>query len=177
MVDVILASTPERSDFVSKLIPNWVSFTVQLGALVVLIIVVMIFAYKPVRKIIEKRKDYIESNIKNSEISVTKANENYKQSEEAVLASKKKAQEILLAAEKEATVLKEKVMEETKQEVSKMKTAAQEDIEQSRKDAQEDIRKEMVSLAVSASEEILKREVNEKDNARLADDFIKELKK
>ena len=51
-------------DFTSKLIPNWPSFVTQLAALVVLIIVVIVFAYKPVKKILKKRQDHIEENIK-----------------------------------------------------------------------------------------------------------------
>ena len=45
----------KSSDFTDKLIPNWVSFVVQLAALIVLILIVFIFAYKPVKKIIKKR--------------------------------------------------------------------------------------------------------------------------
>ena len=54
-------------DFTSKLIPNWVSFVTQLGALVVLVTVVIIFGYKPIKKIIAKRQDYIEQNIRDAE--------------------------------------------------------------------------------------------------------------
>lgn len=173
----LLAELPNKNDYVSKLIPNWVSFTTQLAALVVLIIGVIIFAYKPVKKIINKRKDYIEDNIRQSEINKVKANANFKASEESIIASQKKAQEILLKAEEDAGKIKQQVIDETKLEVSKMKDEAQKDIEQSKIDATEEIRKEMVSLALTTSKEILKREVNEKDNARLAEQFIKELEK
>ena len=56
-----------------------------------------------------------------------------------------------------------------------MKEAAEEDIQRSQQEALESIRKEMVNLALSASSEILKREVNEKDNARIAEDFIRSI--
>lgn len=49
-------SLPNKDDYISKIIPNWVSFTAQLGALIVLIIMIIIFAYKPVKKIIKKGK-------------------------------------------------------------------------------------------------------------------------
>ena len=64
---------------------------------------------------------------------------------------------------------------EAKEEVKEMKLAAQDDIEQAKVDALNDIRNEMVNVALSASKEILKREVDEKDNARLAEDFINRL--
>ena len=47
----------------------------------------------------------------------------------------------------------------------------------SKEEAKEEIRQEMVSVALAASEEVLKREVNEKDNARIVENFIKDMDK
>ena len=81
--------------FISKLVPNWVSFVMQLAALVVLIVVVIIFAYKPVKKIIQKRQDYIEENIKEAEKSKATWQENELKSKETVLASERTAADIV----------------------------------------------------------------------------------
>ena len=56
-----------------------------------------------------------------------------------------------------------------------MKIAAEQDIEQAKQDALKDIRNEMVSVALTASKEILKREVDSEDNTKLAEDFINRL--
>ena len=55
-----------------------------------------------------------------------------------------------------------------------MKREADEDIIKSKQDALEEIQKEMVSIALDASKEVLKREVSEEDNKRLLEEFIKE---
>ena len=67
------------------------------------------------------------------------------------------------------------MMEEARSEVKDMKIAAEQDIEQAKQDALNDIRKEMVNVALTASKEILKREVDQDDNTRLAEDFINRL--
>lgn len=175
--DVEGMALPTKDDFISKLIPNWVSFVAQLAALIVLIIVVIIFAYKPVKKIIEKRKDYIEDNIRQAEISKARASENLLKSEEMVIASEKKANEIIAEASNTAKAERNKILDETAVLVSKMKDDAEAEIEKSKEDAKEEIRKEMVDLALDASSAILKREVNDKDNERLADEFIRSVKK
>lgn len=167
----------DSSDFTSKLIPNWVSFVTQLAALIVLITIVIIFAYKPVKKIINKRQNYIESNIKDSEISKAKWKENEIKSEETVLLSKKEAANIISEAKKQATIEREAIISDTNLEVAKMKDDAKKDIARMEKEAEEEIRKEIISVALDASKEILTREVSEKDNARLVDEFIKEVKK
>ena len=164
-------------DFTSKLIPNWVSFVTQLGALVVLIAVVMIFGYKPIKKIITKRQDYIEQNILDAEKAKATWQENEKKSEETVLASNRTAANIVAEAKDAALKEKAKILEETALEVEKMKLEAENDIARMELEAQEEIKKEMVNIALDASKELLGREINSKDNTRLIEEFIDEVKK
>ena len=165
------------SDFTSKLIPNWPSFVAQLGALLVLILVVIVFAYKPVKKIVEKRQDYIEKNIKDAEEAKANWQENETKSKATVLASNRAAADIVAEAKKEAEQEKAKILEEASIEVEKMKKDAENDIARMEKEAEESIRQEMVSIALDASKELLGREVNSSDNSRLIEEFIEEVKK
>lgn len=165
------------NDFTSKLIPNWPSFVAQLGALLVLILVVIVFAYKPVKKIVEKRQDYIEKNIKDAEEAKANWQENETKSKATVLASNRAAADIVAEAKKEAEQEKAKILEEASIEVEKMKKDAENDIARMEKEAEESIRQEMVSIALDASKELLGREVNSSDNSRLIEEFIEEVKK
>ena len=164
-------------DFTSKLIPNWPSFLAQVGALIVLIIVVIIFAYKPVKKIITKRQDYIENNIKEAEKSKAQWQENELKSKETVLASQRTAADIVAEAKVDALKQKAIIIEETQKEVTKMKMDAENDIARMEKEAEESIRKEIVNVALDASSELLGREVSSKDNARLLEEFVEDIKK
>ena len=176
---VVLADIGEViKEYINKnLIPNWASFVVQFAALVIMILVVFFVAYKPVRFMLKKRADYVENNIRESELAKAEAEKNAKKSEEILIASKKEAKEIVAAAKVTAVDNQKAMLEETQLEISKMKTQAEADIERSKLEAKEEIRQEMVSGALAASEEFLKREVNEKDNARLVENFIKDMDK
>jgi len=166
------------TEYINKsLIPSWVSFVVQLAALVIMLVVVILVAYKPVKKMLTKRADYVENNIRESELAKAEAEKNVTASQEALIASKKEAADIIANAKATATSSQKAIIEETQLEVNKMKALAEEDIANSKQEAREEIRKEMVSVALAASEEVLKREVNEKDNARVVEDFIKDLDK
>ena len=167
----------KSSDFTDKLIPNWVSFVTQLGALLVLVLVVILFAYKPVKKILKERQDYIEKEIKDAEDSKAIWQENQIKSETTVLESHKQAALIIDEAKKTALKEREKILEETASDVERMKIEAEDDIARMELEAQEDIRKEMVNIALEASKELLGREVNSKDNARLIEEFIVDTKK
>ncbi len=163
--------------FINKLIPNWPSFVAQLGALIVLIVVFLIFGYKPVKKILKKRQDHIESQIKDAEDSKAKWQENELKSKETVLASQRTAADIVAEAKVNAQKEREQILLDTQTEVNKMKKDAENDIARMEKEAQEEIRKEIVNVALDASSELLGREVSSKDNARLLEEFVEDMKK
>ena len=158
----------------NKLIPNLVSFVVQLLALIILIIIVIFVAYKPMKEYLNKRANYVEETINKTNENNAISERNIKQSEEAILASKKQANEIILNAEQLAKAKQEESIRLTEQEIERMKKEADEDIKRSKQEAIEEIHKEMVSIALEASKEVLKREVNQKDNERLVEDFIRD---
>ena len=159
----------------NNLIPSWTTFVMQISAFIILLLVVIFFAYKPVKKMLKTRQDYIEKEISDAENSKSNAAINLAQSQETILSSKKEASKILEDAEILALKQKEEILEETRQEVAKMKEEAEKDIQKSRQDALDDIHKEMVDIAILTSSEILKREVNKDDDSRLAKEFIDNL--
>ena len=159
----------------NNLIPSWTSFVMQVAAFIILLVIVIFVAYKPVKRILKQRQDYIEKEISDAEKDKADAAINLAQSEETILASKKNASQIIEEAQNQALVRKEEILAEARQQVEKMKLDAQADIARSRQEALDDIHKEIVEVALLTSSEILKREVNDKDNARLAKEFIENL--
>ena len=163
--------------FKQKLIPSWPSLVAQVGALLVLILVVIIFGYKPIKRIIKKRQDYIEAQIKDAEQSKATWQENELKSKETVLASNRTAADIVAEAKADAQKERAVILEQTQLEVNKMKQDAENDIARMELEAQEQIRKEIVNVALDASKELLGREVNSEDNNRLLEEFIEDIKK
>ena len=155
-----------------KLVPNWVSFVVQFLSFLILLLVVFFLAYKPVKKILKKRADYVENEIKQAKENNDQAQASIEEAKQLVASSKEKASEIIKNAENQGQERFDAIILEAKQEVAEMKKAAEQDIERAKEDAVQDIRSEMVNVALSASKEILKREVDSKDNTKLAEDFI-----
>ena len=155
-----------------KLVPNWVSFVVQFLSFLILLLVVFFLAYKPVKKILKKRADYVENEIKQAKENNDQAQASVEEAKQLVATSKEKASEIIKNAEVQGQQKFDAIILEAKQEVAEMKKAAEQDIERAKEDAIQDIRSEMVNVALSASKEILKREVDSKDNVKLAEDFI-----
>ena len=158
-----------------KLIPNWISFVIQLSSFVILLLVVFFVAYKPVKKMLQKRADHIEDEIKQAEDNHALAVQETVEAKQLLADTKAQASEIIAEAHKQGQEKYEAMMVEAAEEVKEMKINAEKDIERAKEDAIKDIHNEMVNVALTASKEILKREVNSEDNTRLAEDFINRL--
>ena len=158
-----------------KLVPNLLSFVIQFVSFLLLLIVVFVFAYKPVKKILKKRADYVENEIKEARENNLTAQKSVEEAKETLANSKVQASEIIQNAEKQGQEKYDALILQAKSDVQEMKNDAEKDIERAKEEAIQDIRNEMVSVALSASEEILKREVDTEDNKRLAEDFINRL--
>ena len=158
-----------------KLIPNLLSFVVQFLSFLVLLLVVFFVAYKPVKRLLAKRAEFIENEVKEAKENNAKAAASVNEAKQLVNESKIKASEIIKNAEAQGQEKFDEMILEAKQEVSQMKKDAEEDIVRAKEEAINDIRAEMVSVALSASKEILKREVDNEDNVRLAEEFIDRL--
>ena len=158
-----------------KLVPNLLSFVIQFLSFVILLTVVFIFAYKPVKKILKKRADFVENEIKEARENNLTAQRSVDEAKEIVASSKVQASAIIQKAEQQGQEQYDALIAQAKDEVVMMKKDAEKDIERAKEEALQDIRNEMVKVALGASEEILKREVDNDDNKRLAEEFINRL--
>ena len=84
-----------------KLIPNWISFVIQLLSFLILLTVVFVFAYKPVKKILKKRADFVEHEIKEARENNLIAQKNVEEAKEMVATSKVQASAIIKNAEQQ----------------------------------------------------------------------------
>ena len=164
-------------DAISKLIPKFWPFLIQLLAFLVLFVAVFFLAYKPVKKFLKKRNDYVINNIEESKKNELASIEKLKQADETLAQSYKDAKVILADAKKDALKERSDIIAKAKEDARKEKLKAEEDIKLAVKKSQDDIHKEMVDVALLASEKILQREVNKIDNQKRINDFIKDLDK
>ena len=168
--------TITRKSFLEKLFPNlWDALAVFL-AFIILLVVVFFVAYKPVKKLIKQRGDYVEGKMKNAEQLELEANEKVKDAEEKVIASNKEAMDIIEQAKKDALNEKALIKEQAKKEADQEVIRAKEEIQQEIEKSKDEIHEEIVNVALDASKKVLSREVSKEDNEKLIDEFIDDLK-
>ena len=178
IVNFLTAEGIEKPDsgYIEKVIPNLWSFLVQLLAFIAMIVIFMKFAYKPVKKFLEARREYIAKNIKEAGEKNLEAESNYAKSKEAIVASKKEAIEIVQDAKVEANKQKASILESANDEINKNKQKAKEEIQLEKEKALKEVHDEVVNLAIETSKSILNREISQKDNQKMIDELVDSLK-
>ena len=86
------------------------------------------------------------------------------------------ARKIKEEAENQALEVRKEILLKAEEEAQAKKEKALRDIEKQRLEAQKDIHREIVDVALLAAQKIVEREIDEKDNTRLVEDFIKDVK-
>lgn len=165
-----LASTIE-----SKLIPNLWAFLVQFIALLVMIFIVVKFAYKPVSKYLKARRETLKNEVEDTFKKNEEAKVNLEKSEAQLADTRRQADVILNEAALEANKTRNEILEQANQEALETRNKALDDIERAKAKATREVRNEIVDVALDATGKLLEREVNTKDNTKIVDDFIKGL--
>lgn len=162
---------------VNNMLPNLRITLLQLGLFILVAILFIVIAYKPLKKKLNERADYIEKNIKDSENKALEAEEKIKEANRIVLNGQKKAGEIIQRAEKTAENKASELEKQLAETIEKQKQSAHNDIENERNKMLKEAKSEIISTAISTSKEILKRNVSVSDNDEYVNKFIEELNK
>lgn len=165
------------SSIIHALIPNFWGFITQFLALIVLIVLVGLFAYKPLRKFMDSRSEFLDNEVKTATKNNNQSKLNLQESEKSIADSRKAAMDIVNEAKITANTEKKRIIGDADTEVLKMKDMAQKDIERSKYEAQKSIKDEIVNVALDASKQVLGREVNKEDNERIVNSFMDEIDK
>lgn len=164
-------------EVVNNMLPNlWVTL-MQLAIFIFIALLFIFLAYKPLKKNMKKRADYIENNIKESESKKLEAQEKVNQAQQIIADSEKQAGELIKAAQKTAENKAQQFEKDLALTLEKQKRQAHKDIEAEREKMLQEAHEEIVDSAIAASKEILKRNITKEDNDKFIDDFVNELNK
>lgn len=162
--------------FLEKLFPNPYDFLATLLAFIVLLIIVFYLAYKPVKKLLKARAEYVENNIRQSEKDNQLAKENLFKAKEEVSGAKAEALKIISNANKKEQEIILEAKNKAKEEAKKEYENKQQELAEDLKQKEDEIHSLIVKNAYLMSEEILKREISPQDDDRLVDEFLKKVK-
>lgn len=168
--------TEEFSEFRDLIIPkSIVPVLVQLISTLIIFILVAKLFFKPIREILRKRAEYVENQIKDAENARINALQYENEAQSSISAANNKSKIIIEEAYEKANQIKDNALVDLEKEIAEKRLKVEQEIIASKEAAIEEIRKEIINVAIDASEVILNREVNKEDNASLVNEFVKDI--
>lgn len=150
---------------------------IQIINFLVLVVLLRVFAYKPIVQILKDRRAKIEASILSVENDENKAKALVEEYRAKLNEARQQAQEIMSKAEKQAEDYKDEQIEIVKKEIAQMKKNAEEDILRQKEKAVVQMREEVVKLSIEAAALIIAKNMDKESSEDLVNDFINKLDK
>lgn len=144
------------------------TFFAQILNFLILVLILAKFAYKPLLKVMEERKEKIAGDLQAADQAKADA-EAVKAEYAAKLAdAKAEAQAIIDNARKTAAAAHDKIMADTKAEQEQVIAAAKESIAMEQKKAMEQVRAQVIELSMAVAGKIVEQKLGSEEDKALA---------
>lgn len=154
---------------------EWTLLLAQIVNFGILIILLRMFLYQPVLKMLNARKERIAQSMKDAERVSAAAREAEQEKSKVLEQARREAQEIRAQATRDAEKIAQDVRGRAEQEATEIRMKAQADAAKQVELALADANKQIVDLAIMATEKLLGRELaNKAEQQRFVAEFLAE---
>lgn len=147
----------------------WAVFNV-----VVLFVLLRIFLFKPINKLMNERTQSIQKDIDDAEKAKAEAEELRRQYSDSISEAKEEANRIIMQAHDDAESERASIIRKSHEEADQIVSAASETIENERKRVLQQAQSEIADLAIEAASKIVGANLDDEKNRRLVDEFLSE---
>lgn len=160
------------SDVVNNLFPNVWVFLTHIIAAVILIVLMVWLVWKPAKKSLDKRHDYIAKEISDAQKAKEVATIEQNEANQLKITALSQSMSIATQAKAEAFKIVEDAKADAKQSAAKILKDAQADVENEKQKAKENIQDNIINIAFDAAESVLGREIKKEDENKYIDDLL-----
>ncbi len=148
---------------------------ISLANLVLLFWIIKKFLFKPVKNVLAKRQNEIETQYESAERAEKQAYELKESWEKKLSSAESEANTIIKNAADNAKYRGDKLIFEAKEKAESIIRTAQSEAELELKKATDGIKREIVDVSGTLAEKMLEREINTEDHRALIDSFIEKI--
>lgn len=160
--------------------PTNLSFvTIDTGTIVftlintlILFILFRVFLFKPVGKILDKRKELAAESIAAAEKAKAEAEKTEKEYLDKIANAKAEAAEIVRAATIKAQSREDEILAEANAKAQAIREKAEEAIELDKKRAMNEIKNNVSEIVILAASKVCEKEISAEDNEKLINSFL-----
>ena len=152
---------------------EWQLIVAQLFNFALMIVVLRLFLYEPVLKMLQARKDKIAQSMKDAERVNAAAKEVEAEKAKVLDVARREAQEVRAQATRDAEKIAQDVRSRAETEATEIRMKAQAEASKQMEAALADANKQIADLAILATEKLLGRELaNKSDQQRFVAEFL-----
>ncbi|CAM3344117.1 F0F1 ATP synthase subunit B [Paenibacillus lupini] len=153
----------------------WSSLIIQLIAFLILLYLLKRYAFGPLLGIMEQRRQYVAEQIANAETSKKEAEQQLEQQKQALQEARKEAYDIIEQARATSSKQADDIIQVAKSESTRLKDEAVKDIESEKNKAVAALREEVGGISVKIASKIIEKQVDEKSQEQLVNQYLKEV--
>ncbi|MCM1006567.1 MAG: F0F1 ATP synthase subunit B [Ruminococcus flavefaciens] len=142
--------------------------------IIILFILLKIFLFKPINKIMDERTRSIQEDIDSAKKSREEAEALKQEYAEDINEAKAEAQKIIMKAHEDAEAEKAVILQKSQEEADQLVSDANKAIESKRKRVLAQAQTQIADLAIEAASKIIGENVDDEKNRRLVDEFLSE---
>ncbi|AXF57956.1 ATP synthase F0 subunit B [Salicibibacter kimchii] len=154
---------------------QWGNALYQLVIFSLLIWVVSRWALKPLLGVMKKREQQVNDNLDNAEKNRVEAEQYLEQQREELKKAREETQAMLDNATKMSEQQGKEILDNAKEEADRIKEAAVSDINREKEQALESVRDQVASLSVAIATKVIEKELDENEQEKLIDSYLKEV--
>ena len=160
-------------DVASKIFPSLEALITQLIATAILVFVVRKYFWKSALEYIEKRKQYVHQVVTEANTLKAQAEQNANLTEQELNKAYLNARSIIDEAKQKANAEKDGILQAANKEAEFKREQIKRELESEKQKAEKEMKQQIIEVAITAAEKVIKRQINDKDNENLVEEFIK----
>lgn len=164
----------EESGGIAALGFNLPGLVAQLVNFLILLIVLRLFLYKPILRILDERKRRIEEGLMRSEQAASQAAASEDEARRAMEGARTEAREMVQRAQETGSRLRAELEQQARTEAQQIVERARAEIQLEREQAIQQLRSEFAGLAMLAAERVIGQSLDRQAHQRLIDEVIVE---
>ena len=156
---------------------NWQYLLAQLINFGILFAFLAVFAYKPIRRMLDQRSAKIKESMEQADQIKLQLANTEQQVKEQLDNARKEGQNILAQAAQIGERFKEEAKADAKKEAEGIVAKARAEIELERDKAIDEVRREFVDLTIKAAEKVVKETLDKEKHRRLIEEVLQQASK
>lgn len=146
-----------------------------IGNLLILVLILKKFLFKPVQKILKQREEEVGKIYSDADTALQKANADKAAYEEKLLEAKDEADTLIKSAAERAKQESGEIVAAAKQEAERRLRNADEDIELAKKKAADDMKGSIADMVIDLASQVARKEIDSSAHSKIIDEAIDSL--